>query len=255
MGRVRSVALLAVCAVLAAAASAVAIQYGGPDNGAHPYVGGLVYDLDGTQVVGCSGTMIGPTTFLTAAHCAPDPTFHLLGVTFDSGFVPGTSTVHPVTSFIQNPAYDGSIGTDAAVVILQSNPGVGVATLPTAGALNSFRPSSAPGRQPRSLTAVGYGSTGLDRGTGAGKPAFVFPDVRMRAETRVIGLFAGAVQTTAAPGTGGGTCFGDSGGPFFAGAKTIVAITNSGTNKNCGGADLDARIDTPAILAFLHDHV
>src|SRR5690242_58896 len=118
MGRVRSVAPLAVCAVLAVAATAVGIQYGSPDNGAHPYVGGLVYaDAFGPFVV-CSGTMIGPTTFLTAAHCAPEAGEQLVGVTFDGTFVPGTSTVVPATSFIVNPAYDGTLGTDAAVVIL-----------------------------------------------------------------------------------------------------------------------------------------
>lgn len=75
----RLAALAFVAALLLVAAPARAIQYGEPDNGAHPYVGGLVYEYDGAQFVGCSGTLIGPTTFVTAAHCAPDEAFVLIG--------------------------------------------------------------------------------------------------------------------------------------------------------------------------------
>ena len=66
---------------------------------------------------------------------------------------------------------------------------------------------------------------------------------------RLAGLL---VETTAAPGTGGGTCYGDSGGPFFlAGTSTVVATTITGTNRNCGGADINLRTDTEAVQTFL----
>lgn len=80
---------------LLAAQPAAAIQYGEPDNGAHPYVGGLIFEVEGVQLVGCSGTMIAPTIFLTAAHCYPDDVWQLVGVTFVDEFVAGESEVVP----------------------------------------------------------------------------------------------------------------------------------------------------------------
>ena len=74
----------------------------------------------------------------------------------------------------------------------------------------------------------------------------------MRAENTITGLDPSLVQTTAAPGTGGGTCYGDSGGPFFvSGTNVVVATTITGTNPNCGGADINLRVDTAAVQSFL----
>ena len=54
------------------AGPAEAITNGTADGNAHRNVGGLVADeaySDGTWIY-CSGTLISPTVFLTAAHCA-----------------------------------------------------------------------------------------------------------------------------------------------------------------------------------------
>jgi hypothetical protein len=264
--RVRAVLLAAVSAIsLLFAQPASAIVYGVPDGGEHPYVGGVVYNLGGSGdlFVGCTGTLIGPTTFLTAAHCYPDEFWQLVGVTFDAEFVPGESEMVSLTddAFEGNPNYDGTPYTDIAVIVLPSDPGVGYAALPEVGLLDTMAPSFEPGNQARDLTAVGYGTTGLNRGSGEGRPYFEYPQVRLRAENRIIGLnsdnTAGVlVQTTAAPGTGGGTCYGDSGGPFFVqGTNIVVAITITGFNSNCGGADLSLRIDIPLALDFLSRYV
>lgn len=254
--RIRT-ALLVMVAVgaLALGQTVRAIQYGEPDNGAHPYVGGIVFQVGDSQFVGCSGTLIGPTTFLTAAHCAPDETYQLVGVTFDDVFVQGESTIYKATDFIANPDYDGTVSTDVAVILLRRDPGVGYAVLPEIGLLDTFLTSAESGKQDRYLTAVGYGTTGLDRGSGS-QPDFVYPDIRMRADNTITGLSATAVQTTAAPGTGGGTCYGDSGGPFFvAGTNIVVATTITGTNPNCGGADINLRIDTVEVQNFLAQYL
>ncbi|MDP9356426.1 MAG: S1 family peptidase [Chloroflexota bacterium] len=233
---------------------AMAIQYGEPDNGAHPYVGGIVFEVDGLQFVGCSGTLIGPTRFLSAGHCAPDETYKLVGVTFDDAFVQGESTISRATAFVVYSEYDGPVSTDVAVVLLRRDPGVGYAALPEIGLLDTFT-SAESGNQDRYLTAVGYGTTGLDRGSGE-EPDFVYPDVRMRADNTITGLSATTVQTTAAPGTGGGTCYGDSGGPFFvAGTNIVVATTITGTNRNCGGTDINLRIDTVQVQDFLAQYL
>jgi hypothetical protein len=235
-----------------------AIQYGEPDNWAHPYVGGLVYEVNGYQFVGCSGVMIGSTAFLTAAHCYPDNSFPLIGVTFADAFMPGESVVIPVDEFHMYPNYDGSAYTDVALVILSYDPGMGSAELPSLGYLDGLSPSAQRGKPTRNLTAVGYGTTGLNRGAG-GPPQFVYPDVRMRSENRIVGIGSAVhagylVQTTAAPGTGGGTCYGDSGGPFLeksTGVTYVVAITITGFNQNCGGSDLNLRTDIPSVQDFI----
>ena len=59
-------------AALTSVSSASAITFGTADGSAHPNVGGLVAPTaysDGTWIY-CSGTLISPTVFLTAAHCA-----------------------------------------------------------------------------------------------------------------------------------------------------------------------------------------
>src|SRR4029077_19933331 len=57
---------------LSGAGAALAITNGAPDGNGHPNVGGLVAPTaysDGTWLY-CSGTLISPTVFVTAAHCA-----------------------------------------------------------------------------------------------------------------------------------------------------------------------------------------
>ena len=83
---------LTILAVLAcslfAAAPAGAITDGAPDGHGHPNVGGLVASTvysDGTWIY-CSGTLISPTVFLTAAHCAEGDQ---VSVTFDADYQAG----------------------------------------------------------------------------------------------------------------------------------------------------------------------
>ena len=62
---------IALLAALVLATPAGAITYGTPDGDGHPEVGALLAPqayADGTWAA-CSGTLISPTVFLTAAHC------------------------------------------------------------------------------------------------------------------------------------------------------------------------------------------
>src|ERR687886_1104163 len=88
--------LRAASAVLAAAAAVVlgtaspgwAITNGAPDGNGHPAVGGLVSATqysDGTWIY-CSGTLVSPTVFVTAAHCAEGARVR---VTFSSAYHDG----------------------------------------------------------------------------------------------------------------------------------------------------------------------
>src|SRR5437773_5099417 len=80
-----------ICAVVPAGA----ITNGQLDGTAHPSVGVMVVDFGAGAQRLCSGELISPTQFLTAAHCTAflvaDPSVQLDGVTFDPTYDPGTS--------------------------------------------------------------------------------------------------------------------------------------------------------------------
>src|SRR5512141_1867760 len=83
---------LALVALLLIASPAYAITHGQVDGNGHPNVGGLVAThaySDGTWLY-CSGTLISPTVFLTAAHCAEGTA--LVTVTFASEYKAGDKT-------------------------------------------------------------------------------------------------------------------------------------------------------------------
>ncbi|MGH3007688.1 MAG: S1 family peptidase, partial [Gaiellaceae bacterium] len=73
MRRTPLVLIAALVAALALAAGpAGAITFGKPDGNLHPNVGALLTDWDeespGLDIL-CSGTLIAPSVFQTAAHC------------------------------------------------------------------------------------------------------------------------------------------------------------------------------------------
>src|ERR671913_677786 len=87
-------------ALLLAAGMASAITYGQPDGNRHPYVGAMVVADEQGEFVFCSGTLIAPDVFLTAAHCTAaieEFGFDFEGVTFDNEFGPATSVVYSET--------------------------------------------------------------------------------------------------------------------------------------------------------------
>src|SRR5438477_9383645 len=90
----RLIATATLLAALATAPAALAITNGGPDGNGHPEVGALLAQQafsDGTWEE-CSGTLISPTVFLTAAHC--DEGVSRVAVSFDSVYVAGQSPVY-----------------------------------------------------------------------------------------------------------------------------------------------------------------
>src|SRR6266498_1552978 len=124
MRRVLIAAIAAVAAIAAGIAlwvgnPAGAITYGTPDGNGHPEVGALLAQQaysDGTWTT-CSGTLISPTVFLTAAHC--DEGVSRVKVTFDTDYDPGTGAIYAGT-WHADPAYDQAQGDphDIAVVVL-----------------------------------------------------------------------------------------------------------------------------------------
>ena len=244
-------ALLATIVVaLAIAAPSGAILNGKPDT-AHPYVGILVTVVDGQRVPVCSGFLVSPTVFVTAAHCVDDlggtlPAF----VSFDQAFTE-SSTLLSGTA-VPNPAFVvGSSSHEIAVVLLNApvrdRP---YAELPAAGQLDSLNKRK--GLQDRSLTIVGYGANNVIKG------GYDFQLVRSFASSRLLNLTssnAGGfnLQISSNPGQGkGAICFGDSGGPVLLGSSHVVVGINSYVNnRQCSGNAFAFRLDTAESLGFL----
>jgi V8-like Glu-specific endopeptidase len=240
-------------AALTIVAASGAITYGSPDGNGHPEVGALLAQQafsDGTWVE-CSGTLIAPRVFLTAAHC--DEGVSRVEVTFESSFDRATGatywgTWHADPSFNQKQ----SDPHDLAVVVLD-NPvrGIQPARLPQADSLSGLSGD-------QKFTPVGYGAQSVTSGPG-GK-TFHYADVRYFATGTLNTVTKSWLRISQNPSTGnGGTCYGDSGGPNFLGAGStetnIVAGTTITGDTPCRSTNVDYRLDTVSARAFLGQYV
>ena len=241
--------------VLALAAPVGAISYGQIDeNNTYDNVGALIAEFDDGKFVICSGTLIAPTVFLTAAHCVDDGA--TMWVSFDQVIT------EPVTS-PPNTLYEGTAHAhpdfaccgandtfDIAVVVFPE-PVVGIepADLPT---LNQLGEMTAKELKRSTFVAVGYGTV---RETKKGSFHPLFWDPQRRFATQTANSLTGAwlnLSMNVATGDGG-TCYGDSGGPHFLG-DTVVSLTVTG-DVWCKASDKTYRVDTQVARDFLDDYV
>ena len=145
----RPVMVIAVAALMLLAAPAGAITYGQPDGNKHPNVGTLVGTFDGQTYPYCSGVLISPTVFLTAAHC--DIGTSIVYVTFDTKYT-SKSKLYTGT-FYADPLYNQAQSDphDIAVVVFDKPiRGITPAQLPSLGQFDTLS-------QDQQFTAVGYG--------------------------------------------------------------------------------------------------
>src|SRR6185436_14753967 len=245
---IRRALLFAVLASLLVAAPAGAITDGTADGSGHPNVGGLVAPVaysDGTWIY-CSGTLISPTVFLTAAHCAEAS--DRVRVTFDSAYTDGDKVY--TGTFHGDPLYNQSQSDthDIAVVVLdKAVRGITPAQLPKAGSLSNLSGS-------QQFTSVGYGAYEVTNGPGGHQ--YLYDDVRMVATGTLNSVTKSWLRISMNPSTGnGGTCYGDSGGPNFLGASDVVAATTITGDAICRSTNVDYRLDTASARAFLAAYV
>jgi secreted trypsin-like serine protease len=237
----------------------LAITFGEPDGDGHPNVGAMiVLEPDGVKYLYCSGTLIAPDVFLTAAHCTiaaaaygADP--HDVYVTFDPVY-DENATLHRGTYYL-NPNYghDSHDLHDVAVIILDKKiKKIEPATLPPAGLLNDMKMDKELKNQ--QFVTVGYGRLRDEKTRGphtigdAGERYF--------ADQTFLALKPYWLQISMNPSTGsGGTCYGDSGGPHFLGeSNMVVSLTVTG-DAWCRATDVTYRLDTDSARSYLSQFV
>ena len=237
---------------------AQAITFGQPDGDQHPNVGAMIVELDGNKYLFCSGSLIAPDVFLTAAHCtlaaaaygaAPDDVW----VTFDP-VADSTATLHPGT-FDLNPNYGHDMHDlhDVAVILLDPPvTDIVPAELPPAGLLTDMKKDHT--LKNHKFVTVGYGTVRDDKTKGP--QALVDNNERRFAEQYFLALKPFWLQLSMNPSTGsGGTCYGDSGGPHFLGdSDMVVSLTVTG-DAWCRATDVTYRLDTESARTYLSQFV
>ena len=228
-----------------------AIFNGTIDGNLHPNVGMVVAEAGGGRFTPCSGSLIAPTVFMTAAHCLEFVASRgatQVWVTFDSQANPDSSTLIPGTMH-PNPAYDANAPdpNDVAVITLATPvEDRGLVGLPTPGLLEAVGAGQL-------FTVVGYGAN--ERIIGEGPPTFLWDRVRRFATSEFNALRPAELRLSMNPSRGyGGASFGDSGGPIFLGdSRTAAAIV--GLRGSYGGTYEGYRLDIPSARAFLSGFV
>ena len=246
-----------------------AITYGFVDsNNTFRNVGAFVVKspTTGENFPICSGTLIAPNVFLTAAHCTAfytqelAPEGEIAYVSLDQSIPFGSLTSNKtellaVSHVVTNPNFSQSQSDsgDIGVLILERNVrGVTPATLPGCALLDQLVAQN--GLKTATFTNVGYGLQ--NRVVGGGVPFFqdLNPVPRMFSFSSFNSLNGGYLRLSQNNSTGsGGTCFGDSGGPNFLtvnGQQLIVAITITGDSV-CRSTNVDYRLDTVSAQGFL----
>jgi hypothetical protein len=225
-----------------------------------PSVGALLFDYDKNGVIDgddlfCTGSLISPTVFLTAAHCVVSsytPPGSQWYVSFDPDLYANRIKVIKADAYYYDPQYghDQANLHDLAVIILPENSTRGLTpySLPKRGELDLL--SAKGGLTDAIFYNVGYGTSASRTGI----PQFSFDGRRYVSESEFMGLqqyWLGLLMNTSATGLGG-DCYGDSGGPKLLKSNPgVVYATVTTGDYNCRATTWDYRTDTDDARAFL----
>jgi secreted trypsin-like serine protease len=261
--RLTLAAIAGAAALTLSASPAQAITHGVLDGDDHPYVGLVVFfNADGTPSHRCSGTMISPTVFLTAGHCAlgvasakiwltPDVTTPVEpGYPNSGNDAAGTPIAHPEFTgalTVPNTHDVGIVLLDAPVALAEYG------QLPEAGFLDSL--DTARGTQDVTFTIVGYGLQQVVPTLESERIRYQGTSHLQNLRSNLTGGFG--LQTSNNGGNwSGGTCSGDSGGPIlYSDTNIVVAVNSFGLNANCVGNDFSYRTDIAETRDFLASYL
>jgi hypothetical protein len=270
--------LLTLLALLASVAAtsvspAGAVTGNFTEDNVHDYVGLIAfYDADGEFLWRCTGSLLNPTTVLTAGHCTDVKAGAVTAIFWASQeggalYDPVNDIQDPLTGYpyecLNSPEYPcatastlleyGYIGN---VYLHGDNADVGLVILDSPIYLDEYASLAAEGSVDdlpvgTEVTVTGYGIS-------REKPAVISYRERLMAtafivSTRNTNTAGFNIQLSTNPGKGrGGSCFGDSGGPILYDATDVILGVNSFVvNGQCAGVGFAYRTDQEEVLAWI----
>ena len=245
----------------------------------HEYVGLVAfYDEDNVFLHRCTGTLLSPEVFLTAGHCvAADEEGNVAasariwfeqdaGADYDPVTGTPATSGYPVSGGVTSSLLYNYGFTDLSTIpetrdlgLIVLEPGTVEAKYPNIDTYGDLAPVGAADDLGTGIDAVvtvsGYGVTRTNGKNGQNTVSY---RERLMGETFIINArnqdTAGYNLQLASNFGGGrvGTCFGDSGGPIFAGDTNDVLAVNSWVkNWSCGGQGFPYRVDTADVQAWM----
>jgi secreted trypsin-like serine protease len=251
MRRVLLCLAVATC-VGAAAPPANAITFGHVDGDRHPSVGSLLERTKrGRYFQQCSGSLVAPSVFLTAAHCVQGEDPERFWVTFDPVLGRHMTVTHGVAHYDRRAYTEGEANPhDIAVIVLDRAVDLPLVHVAPLGLLDRLK--AAHRLHGALVTAVGYGA--VRETMQGGYQSLLANRKRRYALQHIRNVEKQWLVLSMNPRTGDeGTCYGDSGGPhFLSGLRSDLEVSLTVTGDGpCKSTDKTFRLDTRVAHRFL----